>query len=200
MGMNENRSLADEPAVSKMSGMAIASLVCGFLGFVTVGIGGIFAIVLGRRALVEIKESGGETNGRGLAIAGLVMGYFIVVFLVGSSIAAVYSVKQTARRAKLQQVKADLRSLEIGLSMYKHAAGHYPSTEQGLKALVEKPVSEPLPKSWTQIFPREMKDMWGEAYRYQFPSQKDASKPEVMSDGPDGVAGTVDDLSSADTH
>jgi hypothetical protein len=45
---------------------------------------------------------------------------------------------------------------------------------------------------------REVLDMWGIQYRYRFPSQNDASKPEIMSNGPDGVANTADDLSSED--
>ncbi len=51
------------------SGMAIASLVCSLLGI------GLVGVILGHLALNEIKKSGGYTQGRGLAIAGLIIGY-----------------------------------------------------------------------------------------------------------------------------
>jgi len=142
---NEIQPLSGESVVPKTSGLAIVSLVWGLLGFVTVGIGGIFAIVLAHRALVEIKESAGMAKGRGIAIAGLITGCLIVVIMGGGTIGVVYSLKRTAKIAN-----------------------------------------------------HEMIDMWGNGYLYRFPSQMDSSKPEIMSNGPDGVAGTADDLSSQD--
>ena len=61
------------------SGKAIGSLVCGllFLFFPA----SIVAIILGHLSLVEIKKSGGRLEGRGLAIAGLVLGYAGIVFI-----------------------------------------------------------------------------------------------------------------------
>ncbi len=197
-GKSEKQPVADESGVPKTSKLAIWSLVCGPLGFVSVGVGGIFAIVLGHRALAEIKEFAGTAKGRGIAIAGLVIGYLSVVVVVGSITSAVYSLKQEGKRAKLAQVTSDFRSLEIALSMYKASAGHYPSTEQGLQALVEPPGSDSLPKSSTQIMSREMIDRWGVHYRYRFSGAKDPTRPEILSNGPDGVAGTADDLSSED--
>lgn len=65
------------------SGMAIASLVCSLLGI------GLVGVILGHLALNEIKKSNGYTQGRGLAIAGLVIGYLqiaagilIVIFVI----------------------------------------------------------------------------------------------------------------------
>ena len=71
------------------SGWAIASLACGVAGFVGAGlIGSVLAIIFGYIGLNEIKKSGDVMQGRGMAIAGLVMGYvgaalsliFIVVY------------------------------------------------------------------------------------------------------------------------
>ncbi len=55
--------------VGPTSGMAIASLVCSLLGI------GLVGVILGHLALSEIKKSNGYTQGRGLAIAGLIIGY-----------------------------------------------------------------------------------------------------------------------------
>ena len=56
---------------SKTSGLAIASLVCGFLGFLLLP--GLFGVVFGIMALRQINASGGTVGGKGLAIGGLVL-------------------------------------------------------------------------------------------------------------------------------
>lgn len=68
------------------SGMAVASLVCGILGFFT-GITAIIAIITGHMARSEIRRAPERYEGDGLALAGLVMGYmvaglYLLVFLV----------------------------------------------------------------------------------------------------------------------
>jgi acyl carrier protein len=71
-------------AVPATSGLAIASLVLGILGwFILPVIGSISAIVLGHMARGEIRRSDGRVEGKGLATAGLVLGYVgLVVFLL----------------------------------------------------------------------------------------------------------------------
>lgn len=76
--------------VGPTSGMAIASLVCSLLGI------GLVGVILGHLALNEINKSNGYTQGRGLAIAGLIIGYlqiaaavifvlFIVIIGIGTA-------------------------------------------------------------------------------------------------------------------
>ncbi len=68
------------------SGLAITSLVCGILGlfgicpftFDITAIASIVAIICGHIALSQIKKSGGMLQGKGMAIAGLIMGYLVV--------------------------------------------------------------------------------------------------------------------------
>lgn len=71
------------------SGWATASFVFGILGLCT-GIGAIFAIIFGHIALNTINNAAGQLKGKGLAMAGLVMGYLVVaafiVALIGSAI------------------------------------------------------------------------------------------------------------------
>ena len=67
------------------SGKAIASLVCGIVGWIIPFVGPVVAIVLGHLSLSEIKKSGGRLKGDGMAIAGLVLGYLgatLFVFLI----------------------------------------------------------------------------------------------------------------------
>ena len=61
------------------SGLAIASLVCGICGFILGPLIGIPALITGHIALSKIKKSGGIIHGRGMAIAGLILGYISIV-------------------------------------------------------------------------------------------------------------------------
>jgi Domain of unknown function (DUF4190) len=66
------------------NGFAIASLICGIVGM---GVGSILALVFGYVAKRQIDESGGMQGGRGLAIAGIVLGWIGAGFLVLMAVA-----------------------------------------------------------------------------------------------------------------
>ncbi len=80
------------PIAQKTNGLAIASMVLGIVWIYWIG--SILAIVFGHVALSQIKKSGGTQGGRGMAIAGLVLGYIglgtillvILVTIVGTSV------------------------------------------------------------------------------------------------------------------
>jgi general secretion pathway protein G len=93
-------------------------------------------------------------------------------------------------------ITSDFKSIQSALDIYKQNAGNYPTTAQGLKALVERPGSEPLPSRWTHIMKMEPLDPWKNPYGYKFPGRKDPTKPELLSAGPDRQFGNEDDLSS----
>lgn len=52
--------------------------------------------------------------------------------------------------AKVVKAKVDIAAIETSLKMYKLDNGFYPTTEQGLKALIEKPTTDPVPNNWTE--------------------------------------------------
>jgi hypothetical protein len=67
----------------KTAGVAIASLVCGIAGLMCFGpLGAIPAVICGHKAMSRIKASGGTLQGEGLALAGLIMGYVSIAFMV----------------------------------------------------------------------------------------------------------------------
>jgi len=75
------------PLAPPTSGLAIASLVCGILGLITcLFLPGIPAVICGHMALSQIDAPGARIGGRGMAIAGLVMGYISVVMTFGGII------------------------------------------------------------------------------------------------------------------
>jgi len=96
--------------------------------------------------------------------------------------------------AARQKVVVDIQQLENALDMYRLRNSFYPTTEQGLEALVSAPTSQPVPRSYpADGFVRRLpKDPWGESYILVSPGQM--GRIDVYSKGPDRVAGTDDDI------
>ncbi len=131
----------------------------------------------------------------GFTLLEMVIVLGIIAMILGG---AIYSMKKIGNSAKLSQVESDFKSFESALAMYKLNGGTYPVTSQGLKALVDKPSSTPVPRRWVQIMPKVPLDPWGAPYGYRFPGKKNASEFEIYSHGPDAQDNTGDDLSSQD--
>ncbi|MDH5326751.1 MAG: type II secretion system major pseudopilin GspG [Gammaproteobacteria bacterium] len=89
-----------------------------------------------------------------------------------------------ARRVKAQQ---DIRAIESALKMYKLDNFVYPSADQGLQALVQKPGGTPEPKNWKQYMDRLPKDPWGGQYQYSDQGVK--GEIDIFSYGADGQQG-----------
>lgn len=131
----------------------------------------------------------------GFTLLEMVIVLGIIAMILGG---AIYSMKKIGNSAKLSQVESDFKSFESGLAMYKLNGGTFPSTQQGLKALVEKPTSTPVPRRWAQVLDKVPLDPWSAPYGYRFPGKKRANEFEIFSIGPDGMENTADDLSSQD--
>lgn len=65
------------------SGTAIASLVCGLCTFIACCFSGIPAIICGHIALSQINQANGQIGGKGMAIAGLILGYLSILGTIG---------------------------------------------------------------------------------------------------------------------
>lgn len=131
----------------------------------------------------------------GFTLLEMVIVLGIIAMILGG---AIFAMRGIGDAAKLRQVDADFKSLQSSLEMYKLNAGNYPTTQQGLEALVNKPGSAPVPKRWVQIMKEVKPDPWKNPYSYRFPGKKKANEFEMISNGPDGQPGTDDDLSSQD--
>jgi len=97
-------------------------------------------------------------------------------------------------RANMQKAVSDVTALETSLSLYKMDNYDYPSTEQGLEALVDQTDIEPEPRRFPEdgYIKRLPKDPWGNEYILLNPGEQ--GKMDVFSAGPDGEAGTEDDI------
>ncbi|MCL6268741.1 type II secretion system major pseudopilin GspG [Sansalvadorimonas sp. 2012CJ34-2] len=101
-------------------------------------------------------------------------------------------------KANKQKAVSDIVALENALDMYNLDNNFYPSTEQGLEALVKKPSGFPEPKSWREngYIKRLPNDPWGNPYHMQVPGEYGAV--DVFSAGPDGQPGTDQDIGNWD--
>ena len=97
-------------------------------------------------------------------------------------------------RANMQKAVSDITALETSLSLYKMDNYDFPTTEQGLDALVERSDVEPEPRRFPEdgYIKRLPKDPWGNEYILLNPGEN--GKMDVFSVGPDGEAGTEDDI------
>jgi general secretion pathway protein G len=132
---------------------------------------------------------------RGFTLLEMVIVLGIIAMILGG---AIFAMRGIGDAAKLRQAEADFKSLESALQMYKLNAGNYPTTQQGLKALQDKPTTTPVPRRWVQVMSKLPNDPWGVPYVYRFPGKKRANEFEILSNGPDGLENTGDDLSSQD--
>ena len=97
-------------------------------------------------------------------------------------------------KADQQKAVSDIVALENALDMYKLDNNRYPTTEQGLDALVNKPTASPEPRSYREggYIKRLPQDPWGNQYQLLSPGQ--FGKLDIFSMGLDGEAGTDDDI------
>jgi general secretion pathway protein G len=124
----------------------------------------------------------------------------VVIVIIG--IMAALVVPNLAGRQDQAQVtaaKSDLRSLGNALELYKLDNFSYPSTEQGLDALVSKPAGFPEPKNWAPggYVKKVPTDPWGNPYRYI--SSGDGFQLYTLgADGQEGGEGYASDIAFED--
>ena len=126
----------------------------------------------------------------------------IMVVVVILGILAVLIVPRVVGRtdeARAVAAKQDVATLMQALRLYRLDNGRYPSNEQGLAALVEKPGREPLPTNWKPYLDKLPKDPWGNLYHYLHPGVR--GEVDVFSLGADaqpGGSGADADIGSWD--
>lgn len=118
----------------------------------------------------------------------------LVVAIIGVLLSvAIYKMGPALDVAKGTKTRADVQMIRTMLLSYNGMNGFYPSTEQGLNALVSRPGSEPAPSSWRRLMEELPKDAWGMTYIYRNPGRKNTSGYDVFSAGPDRIPDTSDD-------
>ena len=121
-------------------------------------------------------------NRSGFTLLEIMIVVSIIVILLGLAISRIGN---PTGFAKTTAVRADVQSIGTQLMQYEAMNGFYPTTEQGLQALVNQADSEPRPTRWYQLFKEVPKDPWGTPYIYRCPPQSGPDY-DLLSMGPDG--------------
>lgn len=126
----------------------------------------------------------------------------LVVVVILGLLAAVVVPNMVGRidEAKRVRAKADIRSLSTAVKLFKRDTGRWPTPEEGLKALVEKPDDVTDWKGYLEGAGEVPTDPWGNPYRY-FRRQDESHPFEIVSYGQDGEPGGENenaDISSLD--
>jgi len=97
------------------------------------------------------------------------------------------SVLDRVDEAKVTAARTDVNSLMEALKRYRLDNQRYPTSEQGLQALVTKPTTGPIPPNWKPTLDKLPNDPWGRPYQFANPGVK--GPIDVFSYGADGQAG-----------
>ncbi|MEE4245252.1 MAG: type II secretion system major pseudopilin GspG [Kangiellaceae bacterium] len=94
-------------------------------------------------------------------------------------------------RANYTKLKSDFQTFETALTRYYNDNGMYPTSEQGLEALVTKPQTSPEPRNYNRqgYINKLLKDSWGNDYLYLSPAEYGDAEFEIISLGADGQEG-----------
>ncbi len=121
----------------------------------------------------------------------------LVVIIIGVLVAMVVpNLAGRGEQARRAAASADIESnLATSLDLYEFDNGRYPTTEQGLAALLVAPTTSPLPSNWNGPYLKKRKmpkDPWGKEYHYVCPGLKNTDAYDLSSYGSDGVEGNDD--------
>jgi general secretion pathway protein G len=117
----------------------------------------------------------------------------MVVMVILGILAAIIAPRIIGRtdEAKVTEAKIQIKNFETALKLYKLDSGLYPSTEQGLDALIRKPTVGIIPRKWSEGGYLEQRkiplDPWGNTYIYISPGLH--GDYDIISYGEDGIRG-----------
>jgi general secretion pathway protein G len=115
----------------------------------------------------------------------------MVVVVILAVLAAIVVPKIMSRpdEARMTAARADIAGVTQALKLYRLDNSFYPTTEQGLQALVTQPTTSPAPGNWKRggYLDRMPKDPWGREYQYLNPGLR--GEIDVFSLGADGRPG-----------
>jgi general secretion pathway protein G len=114
----------------------------------------------------------------------------VVVVIIGLLAAVILpNVFGNVEKAQITKAKSDIQAIEAALTMFKLDNFKYPTTDQGLQALVERP-NDPSIRNWRDngYLKRLQKDPWGNPYQYVFPGTH-GQEYDIYSYGADSQEG-----------
>jgi type II secretion system protein G len=172
-----------ETPSSQLLPTARASLWLGIASWFLGPLTGIPAIICGHIATRKIRKSPQKFRGSGLALTGLILGYSVSLLYTALLLFAFFAGSYTVGISENEgSARAHMNALKTALLVYRGATGDFPSTAQGLEALVKRPDGA---AKWRQAMEKLYNDPWGRPYQYRYPSAQPKTY-DVFSLGPDG--------------
>ena len=131
-----------------------------------------------------------KENQQGFTLLEIMLVVTIIALLLGT---AIYKLAGNVEYSRHVRVAADLQGINTQLKLYESMNGFYPTTEQGLQALVAQPDTDPRPTRWYQLYKGLPKDPWQNDHIYRNPGLKNPNGYDLFSAGPDRKPETTDD-------
>lgn len=179
--MSSHSLRAIDPAINDATPLT-QSVVEGMWGFGDIGdIGVDQASIRSARTVCRCRV---ESLSRGFTLIEVMVVIVILGVLASLVVPRVMSRPDEARVVAARQ---DIAALSQALRLYKLDNRHFPSTAQGLQALVQRPTGEPVPQNWKPYLERLPDDPWGHPYQYLNPGLR--GEIDVMSFGADNRPG-----------
>jgi general secretion pathway protein G len=121
-----------------------------------------------------------------------IMVVLLIIGILASMVAP--QILGNQEEAQLKKAAVDIQQLESALEMYKLKSNRFPTTEQGLDALVSAPTLDPIPRNYPAdgYIKRLPDDPWGNPYVLISPGEMGTI--DIFSNGPDSEPGTDDDI------
>lgn len=143
------------------------------------------------------KTSHSRDRIRGFTLVEILVVLAILVLLVGM---VAPRVLKSQKKADISNAKAQIGMLRSCLERYAVDMKTFPTTEEGLKALISPPAEGEKAGNWDGPYVNQdsiPKDPWGNDYQYEYPpTHGKGDYPDIWSLGPDGQADTEDDIVS----
>ena len=127
---------------------------------------------------------------QGFTLLEIMLVVTIIALLLG---AAIYKLGGNVEYSRHVRVAADIQGINTQLKLYESMNGFFPTTEQGLQALVVQPDTDPRPTRWYQLYRDVPKDPWQNNYIYICPGIKNPNGYDLYSAGPSRKPGAGTD-------
>ena len=127
---------------------------------------------------------------QGFTLLEIMLVVTIIALLLG---AAIYKLGGNVEYSRHVRVAADIQGINTQLKLYESMNGFFPTTDQGLQALVTQADTDPRPTRWYQLYKEMPKDPWQNNYIYICPGLKNPNSYDLYSAGPSRKPGAGTD-------